>query len=83
MPEISRFEGIVITMYFNEQNPPHFHAEYNGVEAQFDIINGVFMKGALPSRQSRFVLAWYEFHKDELLEIWETKSFKKIKALER
>ena len=81
MPEISRFEGIVITMFFNDHNPPHFHAEYSGQEAQFDIINGVFIKGSLPSRQSRFVLAWYEFHKDELLEMWSTKTFRKIKAL--
>ena len=83
MPEISRFEGIIITMHFREHNPPHFHAEYNGMEAQFDIVNGVFIKGALPSRQSRFVLAWYEFHKDELLKMWETKAFRKLKALEK
>ena len=81
MPEISRFEGIIITMYFNEHNPPHFHAEYNGMEAQFDIENGVFIKGALPSRQSRFVLAWYEFHKEELLEMWNSKVFRKIAPL--
>lgn len=35
MPEISRFFGIIITMYFNEHNPPHFHALYNEYEAQF------------------------------------------------
>ncbi len=29
MPEISRFLGIVICMYFNDHNPPHFHVEYN------------------------------------------------------
>ncbi|SEH05645.1 DUF4160 domain-containing protein [Candidatus Venteria ishoeyi] len=33
MPEISRFLGIVIYMYFNEYNPHHFHAEYNEYKA--------------------------------------------------
>ncbi|MCL2212574.1 MAG: DUF4160 domain-containing protein [Oscillospiraceae bacterium] len=81
MPEISRFDGIVITMYFNEHNPPHFHATYNGVEALFDLNEGAFIKGTLPSRQARLVLAWYELHKDELMQIWNSKEFKKIKPL--
>ena len=81
MPEISRFGGIVITMYFNEHNPPHFHASYNGIEALFDLNEGAFTKGALPSKQARLVLAWYELHKDELFEIWDSKEFKKIKPL--
>ncbi len=57
MPEISRFFGIIITMYFNEHNPPHFHALYNKYEAQFDLSEGAFFKGALPSKQARLVLA--------------------------
>ncbi|MDR1663311.1 MAG: DUF4160 domain-containing protein [Clostridiales bacterium] len=81
MPEISRFESIVITMYFNEHNPPHFHAEYNGTEALFDLNEGAFTKGSLPSKQARLVLAWYELHKDELLEIWNSKKYIKIKPL--
>lgn len=81
MPELCRFQGIIITMYFNEHNPPHFHAEYNGVETLFDLVQGVFIKGALPSRQSRLVLAWYELHKEELMEMWETKEFRKIKPI--
>ena len=81
MPEISRFEGIIITMYFNEHNPPHFHATYNGVETQFDLNEGAFIKGALPSKQARLVLAWYELHKEELLDIWNKKEFVKIKPL--
>jgi hypothetical protein len=81
MPEISRFEGVVITMYFNEHNPPHFHAEYNGTEALFDLNEGAFINGSLPSKQARLVLAWYELHKEELLEIWKSKKFIKIKPL--
>ena len=57
-------------MYYNEHNPPHFHANYNGIEAQFDLIEGAFVQGALPSKQSRLVLAWYEIHIDELMQNW-------------
>ncbi|MCL2048605.1 MAG: DUF4160 domain-containing protein [Defluviitaleaceae bacterium] len=81
MPEISRFSGIIITMYFNEHNPPHFHAVYNGVETLFDLNEGVFIKGALPSKQARLVLAWYELHKDELLQMWNSREFKRVKPL--
>lgn len=42
MPEISRFFGIVIAMYYNEHNPPHFHVRYNEYEAQFDMLEGAF-----------------------------------------
>ena len=81
MPEISRFEGIIITMYFNDHTPPHFHATYNDVEALFGLNEGAFIKGHLPSRQARLVLAWYELHKDELLTMWNSKEFKRVKPL--
>ncbi len=81
MPEISRFAGVIIRMYYNEHNPPHFHVDYNGIEAQFDLLEGAFIKGFLPTKQSRLVLAWYELHKEELLEMWESKEFKKIKPI--
>ena len=41
MPEISRFYGIIITMNFNEHNPPHFHAMYQGYEISIDIHTGL------------------------------------------
>jgi len=37
MPEISRFLGIIITMYYSEHNPPHFHARYGGQSAEVAI----------------------------------------------
>jgi hypothetical protein len=37
MPEISRFFGIIIKMYFGDHAPPHFHAEYNDYRALVDI----------------------------------------------
>lgn len=39
MPEISLFFGIRVTMFFNDHTPPHFHAEYNGANAEIDIVN--------------------------------------------
>lgn len=70
MPELSRFYGIVITMYASDHHPPHFHAEYSGQEALFDIANGVFLRGSLPSKEARLVLAWFELHKEELIRNW-------------
>jgi len=70
MPEISRFLGIIIYMYYKEHSPPHFHAEYNEysitVEIESDIVNGKFPKRAL-----RAVLDWLDLHKKELLVDWE------------
>lgn len=71
MPEISLFYGIRITMYYSDHNPPHFHAEYAGMEVVIDIQKVAVIKGSLPSRQLKFVLAWCEIHKDELMQNWE------------
>ena len=71
MPEISLFYGIRITMYYNDHTPPHFHAEYAGYNAIVDVINGVVNKGYLPGRQLKYVLAWSELHRDELMQDWE------------
>lgn len=71
MPEISLFYGIRITMYYSDHNPPHFHAEYAGQGALIDIQEGTVIKGKLPNRQLKFVLAWCEIHKDELMQNWE------------
>ena len=51
MPEISLFYGIRVTMYYDDHNPPHFHAEYNGNKALIEIDGARVIKGALPSRQ--------------------------------
>lgn len=71
MPEISLFYGIRITMYYDDHNPPHFHADYNGQKALVDIINGYVIKGGLPSKQLKLILAWCVIHQDELMQNWE------------
>jgi hypothetical protein len=70
MPEISRFFGIVIAMYYTEHGPAHFHAEYGGAEALVEIESGV-VHGRLAPRALRLVLEWAALHRRELLENWE------------
>lgn len=71
MPEISRFYGIIIRMYFDEHNPPHFHAIYSGVEAQVALDPIGLVEGDLPSRALSMVLEWTALHQRELLDNWE------------
>lgn len=71
MPEISRFFGIVIKMFFDDHNPPHFHAEYSGDVALIDIRNLSVFSGHLPPRVKGFVIEWATIHQQELIEDWE------------
>jgi hypothetical protein len=85
MPEISRFLGIVIAMFYRDHAPPHFHAIYGEYEITIDIDGGV-VHGDFPKRALRAVLEWLDLHKDELLEDWRLaeakKPLKKIEPLE-
>jgi hypothetical protein len=85
MPEISRFLGIVIFMNFNDHPPPHFHAKYGNYQITVEINRGV-VEGKFPKRALKLVLEWYEIHRDELLDNWnsimETGEFVKIAPLE-
>lgn len=67
MPEISRFFGIVIRMYFKDHNPPHFHVSYEKYEASISINNLSIIEGNLPPRIYGFVVEWASIHKEELL----------------
>ena len=70
MPEISRFLGIVIAMYFKDHGPPHFHAKYGGQRATFSIADLRLIDGKLPPRVVSLVLEWAFQHREELLENW-------------
>ncbi len=72
MPEISRFFGIVIQMYFNEHNPPHFHVRYNNYRAQIDIENFGIIDGHLPPKVFALVVEWAGIHQKELRKIGST-----------
>lgn len=71
MPQISRFFGIIISMYFNDHNPPHFHAQYGEAECLVSIVDLVVIEGKLPSRALGMVIEWAAIHQQELLENWE------------
>jgi hypothetical protein len=81
MPEISRFYGIIIYMFFNNHNPPHFKVKYSEFEANILIENGSILNGDLPISKLKLVAAWAEIHKEELLEMWNLKDFHKIEPL--
>ncbi|HVT03985.1 MAG TPA: DUF4160 domain-containing protein [Thermoanaerobaculia bacterium] len=85
MPEVSRFFGIVITMYHDEHPPPHFHARYGGRKIIVDIADGR-VGGKLPPRAIGLVLEWWSLHQPELARNWqlvnEGKEPEKIQPLE-
>jgi len=82
MPEISRFYGIIIKMYFREHGVPHFHSiygEYNGV---FEIDNLEMIEGDLPVRAQKLVKEWASQYQSELSVMWKSQKFKKLPGLE-
>ena len=70
MPEISRFLGISIFMYYRDHEPPHFHAEYGEFEITVEIERGL-VTGRFPRRALGHVLEWCLLHKAELLAGWD------------
>lgn len=85
MPEISRFFGIIIRIYFGDHNPPHFHAIYQEDSAEYEINTLTIIRGSLPSRAHAMVLEWASLHREELMDNWklatEMKEIKKIEPL--
>jgi len=71
MPELSRFLGISILMYFDDHNPPHFHVKYNEYRALISILELKVIEGLLPARILGLVIEWAELHKDELIKNWD------------
>ena len=70
MPEISRFYGIVVRMYYNDHAPPHLHAEYAGKEALLDIERLDVLRGRIARRALTMLLEWASLHRDELEDDW-------------
>ena len=70
MPELSRFLGIVIGMFYREHGVPHFHAVYGEYEISVEVETGR-IHGHFPARALRLVLEWMNLHAPELLENWQ------------
>ncbi len=82
MPEISRFLGIIITMYYRDHPPPHFHVRYNQQKALISLQNLSVLEGRLSPRLQGLVIEWAALHQAELLENWElAKSEKPLKSI--
>jgi len=83
MPEVTRFYGIIIRIFFNrEHNPPHFHAVYEGREGVFSIATLEMLYGDLPPKAQALVKEWSSMYQNELMSMWETKTLKKLLPLE-
>jgi hypothetical protein len=86
MPELSRFFGIVIGIFYREHGRPHFHAVYGEFEAVIDVETGTVISGELPKRALSLVSEWRSDHAGELQENWELarqhQPLKKIPPLE-
>ena len=70
MPEISRFLGIIIQMYYNDHEPPHFHVRYSGMKAIISIESLSLLKGKLSPRALGLVTEWAALHRAELIADW-------------
>jgi hypothetical protein len=70
LPELTRFFGIIITMYYNDHSPPHFHAKYVDKQASIRINDGHVIDGNLGARALLLVEEWRILHKAELLDDW-------------
>jgi hypothetical protein len=83
MPEISRFYGIVIRMFFNDHVPPHFHAIYGEESAVISIENLAVLEGHLTARALGLVVEWATLHRPELMDRWErARRYEPLRAIE-
>ncbi|WOV90414.1 MAG: DUF4160 domain-containing protein [Candidatus Zeuxoniibacter abyssi] len=75
MPEITRFYGIIIKLFFGDHSPPHFHAVYGEHVGLFNIDTLEMMEGDLPNRAKNLVIEWATMHKHELKRCGIVKNF--------
>ncbi len=74
MPEIARFYGLIIKMFYRDHLPPHFHVEYGEFEGIFDIKTMEMLEGELPARAKLLAIEWAILHRKELEENWERRN---------
>lgn len=83
MPEISRFYGIIIKMFFKpkEHEPSHIHALYGEYMGIFDLKTLTMTEGDLPKKAQELVNEWLTTHQSELLKMWEEQTIRKLPPL--
>jgi hypothetical protein len=77
MPELSRFYGIIIRMFYGDHAPPHFHAAYQGDEIKVNINTLEVTEGKMSRRAQALVLEWAALHREELRQAWAAASANK------
>ena len=84
MPEIARFYGIVIKMFFKpkEHEPSHIHALYGECVGEFNVQTFEMMEGDLPPKAQMLVQEWLSLYSDQLQAMWDTQEIKKLPPLE-
>ena len=70
MPEIKRFSGFRLLMFFQDENPPHVHVKRPDFAAKIRLSNGELIAGDAPNRVLRQTRRWLEEHRTELLQLW-------------
>jgi hypothetical protein len=81
MPEVARFYGIVIKVFFGNHSPPHFHAIYGEYNALVSIESLEIIEGDLSSRAQKLVLEWATLYQQDLSQMWNTQEFRKLPPL--
>ena len=81
MPEVTRFYGIIIKVFFGDHPPPHFHAIYGEYNALISIESLEIIEGDLPNRAQKMVIDWAQMYQKDLLAIWETQEFRRLPPL--
>ena len=83
MPEVARFYGIVVKMFFKpkEHEPSHIHAIYGEYIGIFDLESQEMTDGDLPVTAQRLVKEWLSQHKEELKDMWQTQQIAKLPPL--
>ncbi|MBF0101387.1 MAG: DUF4160 domain-containing protein [Desulfobacterales bacterium] len=82
MPEITRFYGIVIKLFFGDHPPPHFHAIYGEYVGLFSIDTIEMIEGDLPNRAKKLVIEWATINQKDLIAMWNQQVFRKLPPLE-
>jgi hypothetical protein len=81
MPEVARFYGIIIKVFFGDHPPPHFHAVYGEYNALISIESLEIIEGDLPKRAQSLVMDWASLYQSDLLKMWESQEFRKLPPL--
>ena len=81
MPEITRFYGIIIKLFFADHPPPHFHAIYGDYNALINLETLEIIEGDLPNRATKMVIECAKIYQSELLKMWNTQEFNKLPPL--